>query len=261
MALTYTARFGLPQWSDSAVDGPTMDAFDAAFAAVEEHAAFDMQGAGLGSRPAAGTIGTYYTDTTTGITWRDNGTSWVPISYFPAGVLLPYAGGTVPAGFLPCDGSAVSRTTYAALFAAIGTTFGVGDGSTTFRVPGLNSTSPNSPRFLAAGLLGEVGGSSAHGHSVSHFNLEHSHALDDRGVALLASISTTAYYKTSPTSSTSWSATSAVTGITVASSSTGKTGGIQLGGTTAPGGATADFNTANATWYPPYTAFTYIIKF
>lgn len=42
---------------------------------------------------------------------------------------------TVPAGFLECDGSAVSRTSYGALFTAIGTTYGVGDGSTTFNLP------------------------------------------------------------------------------------------------------------------------------
>src|ERR1700737_602366 len=48
------------------------------------------------------------------------------------GFLGFYAGSTVPNGYLACDGQAVSRTTYAALFAAIGTTWGVGDGSTTF---------------------------------------------------------------------------------------------------------------------------------
>jgi microcystin-dependent protein len=42
---------------------------------------------------------------------------------------------TIPAGYLLCDGSAVSRTTYADLFAVIGTTFGAGDGSTTFNLP------------------------------------------------------------------------------------------------------------------------------
>ena len=42
---------------------------------------------------------------------------------------------TVPQGFLTCDGSAVSRSTYGALFTAIGTTYGVGDGSTTFNLP------------------------------------------------------------------------------------------------------------------------------
>lgn len=54
----------------------------------------------------------------------------------PAGIgPLPYAGSTIPTGWLECDGSAVSRTTYAALFTAIGTTWGTGDGSTTFNLP------------------------------------------------------------------------------------------------------------------------------
>lgn len=55
----------------------------------------------------------------------------------PAGTLMYFAGGTAPNGWLVCDGSAVSRTTYADLFAAIGTTYGAGDGSTTFKLPDL----------------------------------------------------------------------------------------------------------------------------
>lgn len=51
------------------------------------------------------------------------------------GMIKPFAGTTVPTGYLLCDGSAVSRTTYADLFAAIGTTYGSGDGSTTFNLP------------------------------------------------------------------------------------------------------------------------------
>jgi hypothetical protein len=54
-----------------------------------------------------------------------------------SGEICWFAMSTAPAGFLKANGSAVSRTTYAALFAAIGTTFGVGDGSTTFNVPDL----------------------------------------------------------------------------------------------------------------------------
>lgn len=53
------------------------------------------------------------------------------------GIILPFAGSTAPTGWLLCAGQAVNRTTYAGLFAAIGTTFGVGDGSTTFNVPDL----------------------------------------------------------------------------------------------------------------------------
>lgn len=57
----------------------------------------------------------------------------------PPGLVFPYAGASVPLGWLPCDGAAVSRTVlYAALFAAIGTTWGVGDGSLTFNVPNFN---------------------------------------------------------------------------------------------------------------------------
>ena len=55
----------------------------------------------------------------------------------PAGFILPYGSTTAPSGFLACDGAAVSRTTYAALFAAIGETWGAGDSSTTFNVPDL----------------------------------------------------------------------------------------------------------------------------
>jgi microcystin-dependent protein len=56
---------------------------------------------------------------------------------FPAGTILPFGASTAPDGFLACDGTAVSRTTYADLFDVIGETWGVGDGSTTFNVPNL----------------------------------------------------------------------------------------------------------------------------
>lgn len=53
------------------------------------------------------------------------------------GVTVPYAGSSAPSGWLLCNGQAVSRTTYAALFAIVATTYGTGDGSTTFNVPDL----------------------------------------------------------------------------------------------------------------------------
>ena len=62
---------------------------------------------------------------------------------FPVGIILPYASSGTPSGFLYCDGSAVSRTTYSALYAKIGTTYGSGDGSTTFNIPNLSDS-----RFL-----------------------------------------------------------------------------------------------------------------
>ena len=60
----------------------------------------------------------------------------------PAGVTVPYAGATSPIGWLLCNGQAVSRTSYPRLFAAIGTTYGGGDGSTTFNVPDLRECNP-----------------------------------------------------------------------------------------------------------------------
>lgn len=59
------------------------------------------------------------------------------VGQFVSGMLMPYAGPTVPAGWLLCYGQAVSRSTYAALFTAIGATWGAGDGATTFNVPDL----------------------------------------------------------------------------------------------------------------------------
>jgi microcystin-dependent protein len=55
----------------------------------------------------------------------------------PAGTVIAYAANSAPNGFLICNGAAVSRTTYANLFAVIGTTYGTGNGSTTFNVPNL----------------------------------------------------------------------------------------------------------------------------
>jgi microcystin-dependent protein len=54
---------------------------------------------------------------------------------FPLGAMIPFPGGTIPDNYLLCDGSAVSRTTYSLLFNVIGTTYGKGDGSTTFNLP------------------------------------------------------------------------------------------------------------------------------
>lgn len=59
----------------------------------------------------------------------------IAAAFAPSGAVQMYGGSTSPLGFLECDGSAVSRTTYAALFAAIGTSYGVGNGTTTFNVP------------------------------------------------------------------------------------------------------------------------------
>lgn len=61
---------------------------------------------------------------------------------FPTGVVLPFAGSSIPNGWLLCDGSAVSRVVYLSLFNVIGETYGAGDGSTTFNLPDLREAVP-----------------------------------------------------------------------------------------------------------------------
>jgi microcystin-dependent protein len=62
-----------------------------------------------------------------------------PLAIVPTGAVLAFAGSSAPSGFLVCNGDAVSRTTYAALFAVIGITYGQGNGSTTFNLPDLRA--------------------------------------------------------------------------------------------------------------------------
>ena len=58
------------------------------------------------------------------------------------GIIVPWSAASVPSGFLECDGSNVSRSTYSALFAVVGTTYGAGDGSSTFGLPDLQNNIP-----------------------------------------------------------------------------------------------------------------------
>ena len=85
------------------------------------------------------------------------------------GIIVPWGLASTPSGFLACDGTAVSRTTYADLFAVVGTNYGVGDGSTTFNLPDLTDRtvvgkSPTKAQYSTGGAntvvsTGNVGGS------------------------------------------------------------------------------------------------------
>lgn len=76
----------------------------------------------------------------------------------PTGSVQMFAGAVAPAGWLPCDGAAVSRSGYAALFAVVGTTYGAGDGGTTFNLPDLRDRTPVG--VSAGKTRGAKGGSS-----------------------------------------------------------------------------------------------------
>lgn len=97
----------------------------------------------------------------------------------PTGVIQGYAGSAAPTGWLLCDGSAVSRASYADLFTLIGTTYGVGDGSTTFNLPDLKGRVPVG-RNAADGsfdVLGESGGAKTHTLTTAEMP-NHAHTAD-----------------------------------------------------------------------------------
>ena len=89
-----------------------------------------------------------------------------------AGIIKLFGGSVVPSGHLLCNGAAVSRTTYARLFTAIGTAHGVGDGSTTFNLPDMRQRFPLGVAASGTGnALGGTGGAIDHTHTVpAHYH-------------------------------------------------------------------------------------------
>jgi microcystin-dependent protein len=137
--------------------------------------------AGTTAQLAAGTAGQVLTSNgTSAPTWSSAAT--------PAGVVQQYAGATAPTGYILCQGQAVSRTTYATLFAVVSTTYGAGDGSTTFNVPNLQGKIPvglNSAD-LSFDVRGETGGEKTHAiataelpsHNHTFTGTAHTHTVD-----------------------------------------------------------------------------------
>ena len=167
------------------------------------------------------------------------------------GVIQMYAGSSAPNGWLICNGQAVSRTTYAALYAVIGTTYGAGDGSTTFNVPNLvNKT------VRGSNSLGKTGGADTVTLSTANMPA-HTH-----GVGTLATASTGAHtHKFNITTNGNYaSATAAHVGTTANISTRGSmsTDGAH---THTISGSTASVGSGSAvTITNPYVMLHYIIK-
>jgi microcystin-dependent protein len=117
-----------------------------------------------------------------------DGANLTGIEGIPTATIVPWSSASVPSGFLECNGTAVSRSTYSALFAIVGTTYGAGDGSTTFNTPDLQDNTPvgksNNKALGSTGgantvaATGNVGGSTANA-TLSEAQLaSHSHSVN-----------------------------------------------------------------------------------
>lgn len=103
---------------------------------VQEQSTLGTVQVSSGIITATSGITTYYGDASN-LTVNGSSLSSFLLSAVPAGTVISYASSTAPTGYLKCNGSAISRSTYSSLFSGIGTVFGAGDGSTTFNVPDL----------------------------------------------------------------------------------------------------------------------------
>lgn len=117
-------------------------------------------------------------------------TAWASAGFLPIGSLLAYGGNADPAGgvWLLTNGRALSRSTYAGLFGVIGTTYGAGDGSSTFNIPNtagrslVGSGTATGATGATAKSLGAVGGAEAYNLQAAQSGIPgHNHALTDAG--------------------------------------------------------------------------------
>lgn len=181
-----------------------------------------------------------------------------PVDLTPPGVIHEFAGSVVPTGYLLADGTAYSRTTYAALYAALGgvsSPWGQGDGSTTFNVP-------NRKGRVAVGrdaaqtefdTLGETGGAKTH----THTSAAHTHVLSSNGWALIRIFSTAGNILARIKTVASWNATTIVTATGGATSTAAVTQGAELDGAT---DSTTPADTGSSSSLQPYVVVNYIIK-
>jgi len=196
----------------------------------------------------------------------------------PTGTVTAFAGTAAPSGWLMCTTTPVSRATYATLFGVIGTTYGAGDGSTTFNLPNMVSRYP-----VGAGggyALGDLVGNSTHSHSTpahthtipghTHSIPDHEHALGADGQALITMENNTIYIRRT-TNTGEWHTnirSENTTGSTGAWVTTGAelSGSTQFAGPWTSGswagatGAGGASTTGSAESLPPSRALNFIIK-
>jgi microcystin-dependent protein len=166
-----------------------------------------------------------------------------PTNLVPSGALFMWGTASAPIGYLLCDGTAVSRTTYAGLFAVISTAFGTGDGSTTFNVPDFRQKFPLGKSASGTGsTLAGTGGA-----------IDHVHAADPPST----STSTDGSHNHGGATGNP-SATVAATNLTGSAANAVHTHSISTDGSHSHTLNVASFNTDTAN--PPFMAINFIVK-
>ena len=245
----HTNNFGLATKADPDFTGTVDSAGDIVMAGT---GALKLPNGTTAQRPTAATGQIRFNSTTTEFEGY-NGSAWGGLaSGVPVGTILAHAANTPPSGFLECNGSNISRSTYATLFSTISTTFGVGDGSSTFALPDLRG------QFIRGWAnTGSTDASRVFGSTQTDQNKNHTHTTDSTTLTggirkisegfLAGGSATGVFTKTSD-------GNNSITG----SSSTSPVGGVDFDGThthtiSSSGGGTEA--------RPTNLALMYIIKF
>jgi len=130
------------------------------FSTTAQGSTLYFSGTGTVAALAPGTSGQFLKTQGTGAN-----PTWTDVTTTMTGEIRMWSTTSIPSGWLECDGAAISRSTYSALFTVIGTTFGSGDGSTTFNVPDFRSRSPlgkGAGSGLSSWTLGDKYGAETH---------------------------------------------------------------------------------------------------
>ena len=166
----HTNNFGLATKADPDFTGTVDSAGDIVMGGT---GALKLPNGTTAQRPTAATGQIRFNNTTTEFEGY-NGSAWGGLaSGVPVGTILAHAANTPPTGFLECNGSNISRSTYATLFSTISTTFGVGDGSSTFALPDLRG------QFIRGWAnTGSTDASRVFGSTQTDQNKNHTHTTD-----------------------------------------------------------------------------------
>jgi microcystin-dependent protein len=181
-----------------------------------------------------------------------SGANLTGIEGIPTATIVPWSSASVPTGFLECNGAAVSRSTYAALFAIVGTTYGAGDGATTFNVPDLQDN-------VAVGKSGTKALASTGGANTTPVtaggNIGGTTANATLSTPQLASHSHPGSFNKTPVGGIGGPPSGSIAGPSTSTGSTGSGGGHSHNMS-----ATFSGNTANPSVLQPYLTIIYIIK-